>query len=83
MNTGSEIVTIVVSVVLLVGQHVYEGDGEHASAAGALDLALHPVIVLGALVDDDYDLSLAERQLVLVVGRTVVESSTPPRAAHL
>lgn len=61
-----------------VGQHVHEGDGEHAAAVGvALHGALHPVVVLGAVVEDDDDFALPERQLVLVVCLAVVQGAAP------
>lgn len=59
-----------------------ERDGEHPSPARALDLTFHPVVVLGAFVDDHDHFALAERQLVFVVRRTIVQSPTPSDAAH-
>ena len=46
-------------------------------------MALHPVLVLRFLVDDDDDVALFERQLVVVVGFAVVESAAPPVAIPL
>lgn len=61
-----------------VGQHVHEGDGEHAAAVRvALHGALHPVVVLGAVVEHHDDLALPERQFILVVRLAVVEGAAP------
>lgn len=62
----------------LIRQHVNEAGGEDSPALGvALDHPLHPLVVFGDLADDDDDFPFAERQLVLLVGATVVQSPAP------
>ena len=46
-------------------------------------MALHPVLVLRFLVDDDDDVALFERQLVVVVGLAVVQRAATPFAVAL
>ena len=62
-----------------VSQDLDERHGEEPPLVGlGLEVALHPVLVLGLLVEDDDDISLLEGQLVLVVGLAVVERPAPP-----
>lgn len=63
---------------------MYKTDGEHA-AHGRLPFEgpLHPVVVLGARIRHDNDVAFPERQLVFVIGRTIVESLTPRIYAFL
>lgn len=64
---------------ILIGQHVDEADWKHATPCGlALDNALHPVLVIGALVQHNQDLALLELQLVIVVRNAVIKGSAPP-----
>jgi hypothetical protein len=68
---------------LTVVQHVDEADGEHPlHGRVSLQRALHPVLVLRARRRHDDDVALLERQFVLVVGLTVVESFAPRRPRH-
>lgn len=60
-----------------------KADGEHAlPRVVALDLALHPVVVVRLLVQHDQDLALLELQLVVIVRVAVVQGTAPPVAAH-
>lgn len=68
----------------LVGQHVHEADRKHAASRRvALDFALHPVLVVGALVQHHQHLALLELQLVVVVRIAVVQGPTAPVSASL
>ena len=62
-----------------VSQDLDERHGEEPPLVGLrLEVALHPVLVLGLLVEDDDDVSLLEGQLVLVVGFAIVQRPAPP-----
>lgn len=59
--------------VALIVQHLHETDREHApSGAVPLYFALHPVVVVGSLVQDDQDFTLLELKLVIVVRIAVI-----------
>ena len=62
-----------------VSQDLDEWHGEQSPLGGArLEVALHPVLVLGLLVEDHDDVALLEGQLVVVVGLAVVQRPAPP-----
>ena len=62
-----------------VSQDLDERHGEEPSLVGLrLEVALHPVLVLGLLVEDHDDVALLEGQLVVVVGLAVVQRPAPP-----
>lgn len=52
------------------------GGEEAAPVRLSLQHALHPVVVLCLLGEDDDDVTLLEGQLVLVVGLAIVEGAT-------
>ena len=62
-----------------VSQDLDERHGEEPPLVGLrLEVALHPVLVLGLLVEDHDDVALLEGQLVVVVGLAVVQRPAPP-----
>lgn len=71
-------------VPTLVGQHVHKADREHAASRRvSLDFTLHPVLVVGPLVQYNQHLAFLEFQLVVVVRIAVVQGPTAPVAAGL
>jgi len=57
---------------------MHETDGKHALPRRlSLNNALHPVLVVGALVQHDQNLAFLELQLIIVVRHAIVESSAP------
>ena len=63
---------------------MYERDGEESSLGRVgLQGALHPILVLRLLVQDEDDVSFLERELVLVVGLAVVESTAAAEAGEV
>ena len=61
-----------------VSQDLDERHGEEPPLVGLrLEVALHPVLVFGLLVEDDDDVSFLEGQLVVVVGVTIVQRTAP------
>ena len=63
-----------------VCQDLDERHGEESPLVGlGLEVALHPVLVLGLLVEDDDEVALLEGQLVVVVGLAVVQGAAPPQ----
>lgn len=69
------------SFVLLVN-HLHKTHRKHAPPGRiALNLTLHPVVVVGSLVQHEQYFALLELQLVVVVGVAVVQGATSPRDA--
>jgi hypothetical protein len=61
-----------------VCEHVDKAGGEEAAFVRLrLEDALHPVVVLRLLGEDEDDVALLEGELVLVVRLAVVEGATP------
>lgn len=69
------------SFFLLVN-HLHKTHRKHAPPGRiALNLTLHPVVVVGSLVQHEQHFALLELQLVVVVGVAVVQGATSPRDA--
>lgn len=68
---------------MLILQHVHEADREHAPPLRrSFQRTLHPIVIIGLLVRHDDYLALAERQLVFVVGFTIVQRPAASQATQ-
>lgn len=59
-------------------------DGEEASLGRIwLESSLHPILVLGLLIEDKDDVSLFKGELVFIVSLAVVESATAAESGEI
>uniref|UniRef100_A0A2M3ZS76 Putative secreted peptide n=1 Tax=Anopheles braziliensis TaxID=58242 RepID=A0A2M3ZS76_9DIPT len=67
----------------LIVNHLHEADRKHASPRTiALDLTLHPVFVIGSLVEYNQYFALLELELVIIICVAVVQRTTSPQSSR-
>lgn len=69
--------TRLVCLVALVGQHVHKTNGKHAATMRiTLDFTFHPIFIVCALIKHYQNLSFLELQFVVIIRITVVKCTT-------